>query len=231
MNCEWTQIHEDYKKAKLALWCPKHVDKWSRDEETGYYYMWKAYQEARSAETKDHLLYARILVMMSHERRFRIDDYVLFHKYVGPALDEYRQAIADGQRPTEKELGNAQWEYDALFYQESRADAPYDEQIQAIRGHEKLSEFFFYESQVISFSHSEHNAKLTLQYRSAIATFSFDDVYEIQINADPAVVWVTEFCCYPCFEDKSRIRFDIGDYKITCKAVCVESVEFDAHHT
>ena len=227
MDDTWTRICEDYNKAKSALWYSKHMEHWSRDVEKGYYYMWKAYQEAKKAITKDHLTYARILAMVSSESRYHFNEYERLHKYVIPALDEYRRAVESGQHPTEKELKIIQREYDALFYQESCVNAPFEEQIKNIHGYEKLEKFGFYDSQLIAFQHSEHQAELKLQLDSMIVTLVFDDVYEIFINADPAVIWITEFSCYSYFYDKSMIIFDIGDYRIKCKSISVKSVEYE----
>ena len=104
MDEKWKQIHADYKKAKFALWCPKHCNGWTRDGETGHYYMWKAYHQARTTEPKDHLIYARILSMMASESRGKEFDYDRYHKYVKPAADAYHLAVRAGQNPSDKEL-------------------------------------------------------------------------------------------------------------------------------
>ena len=224
MDQEWTEILADYKKAKFALWCPKGCNQWSRDEETGYYYMWKAYHAAKSATIKDHLIYARILVMMSHERR-NVTEYTRLGKYVQPALEEYRRAVQSGQNPTQKELERIQWEYDFLSYQIAREQAPYDEQEKLISGYEKLIKFGIHDSKPIFFAHTEDQATLKLQYYSEIATFLFRGVDSIHIDVDPLSDYILDFYCYRCFHDKNRITFDIGFYKIICTEVLVESVE------
>ena len=227
MDNIWAEIREDYKKAKYALWFQKRRDGWHRDEATGYYHMCKAYHEAKNSVTKDHLLYGRILMMMSDERRYKITEYERFREYIRPAMDEYRLAVENGQHPTEKEMERIQWEYDFLSWQETCTNAPYEEQVKLIQGYENLGEFSFFDSQVILFQHSEHQAKLKLRYDSLIAAFVFDDVCDIHIDADPAVTWITEFCCYPCFHDKTMITFDTESYCIKCRKISLESIEKD----
>ncbi len=225
INSEWEEIRADYDKAKFALWGSKKLKNWSRDEEIGYYYMWKAYHEAKNSAVKDHLVYARVLNMVSGEYPARLNEYQRLHKYIKPALEEYHLAIESGQFPEKEELDYIQLEHDTLSHRETCMNAPYDEQIKLIKGYKNLGEFSFYDSKIILFQHSEHQAKLKLEYNSMVATFTFHDVYEICINSDPAITWITEFSCYPCFHDKTMITFDIEDYRLKCKAIYLKSIE------
>lgn len=226
MNHEWEGIQSDYNKAKNALWSPqKPQGDWHRDRETGHYYMWKAHHRASEAEPKNELLYARILAMMASEHRFRVDDYALYHKYVKPSLDAYHRAIGTGQHPTEKELASIQLDADLLSYEIECREAPYEEHIRHLQGYEKLERFGIYDSKPLWFEHSEHHARLKLQYCELTATFLFEDVDGIHIDTDPVSDWITEFSCYPCFHNKDLFTFDIGFYRILCSEIIVESVE------
>lgn len=57
----WDTIISDYKEARHCLWCPKNANNWHREENRGYYYLWKAYHFAEEASKKRPLWYARIL--------------------------------------------------------------------------------------------------------------------------------------------------------------------------
>lgn len=130
------------RKAKSALWCPEKPCNWRRDEDTGYYYMWKAYHQAREAEPKDSLLFARILAMIADESR-SICDNDRYRKYVKPSMDAYELAMQNGQEPTEKELEKIRFSADSLSYTLEREHAPYDEQMKFIVGYEKLENLDF----------------------------------------------------------------------------------------
>ena len=57
MDETWSSILEDYEAAKFALWCPDHLGNWRRDDDKGYYHMWKAYYAAITAEEKEPLIF------------------------------------------------------------------------------------------------------------------------------------------------------------------------------
>lgn len=225
MNNEWETIWEDYKKARFVLWCPKHCNDWWRDEETGYYYMWKAYYTAKNAETKENLVYARVLAMMASELSFKIHDYERLHKYIEPALKYYRLAENSEHKPSHKEVEIVQRDYDYLTYRFACEDMPYDEQVKLIDGYEKLSKFGFHDSKVIFFEHNENTARMKLQYDSMIVTFIFNDVWDIKIDTDIGITWINDFYCYRQFWDRNKFVFDIGFYKIYCSRIAVESIE------
>ena len=56
--------------------------------------MWSAYHFALVAddENADHRTFARILAMMSYELAYKISDYDRYHKYLLPAVEEYKKA-------------------------------------------------------------------------------------------------------------------------------------------
>ena len=225
MNEEWQSILDDYKKAKYALWCPKHYNYWERDEDNGYFYMWKAYHAAINAEPKEHILFARILMMMAHEQRFKTSDYLRLKQYVKPAVEQYQLSIQNGDKPTEKELEMSQSEYDALTYQFACEHAPHEEQIKLINGYEKLKSFQFHDSKVIKFEHDENQAFLTLKFDNTEIILKFDDVSDIKIQTDPVCDWIYDFYCYRSFYGKDLLIFDIEFYRILCSSITVESIE------
>jgi hypothetical protein len=225
MNSEWEEIRSDYNKAKEALWCPRGQKNWHREEEIGRYYMWKAYHSACEAEPKDQLLYARILAMMADESRISTSDYKRYHKFIKPAAEAYALAEKAGQHPTDRERENIRLSAESLAYTLACRDASYEEQIRCIKGYEKLDDFGFHDSKPVGFEHTEKTARLKLKYDATTVTFLFEDIFDIHIDTDPLVDWVTEFCCYRSFYDRKRIVFDVGYYKIVCSAVTVERVE------
>lgn len=228
MNEIWRQIFADYNKAKHALWCPKHSNGWSRDEETGHYYMWKAYHLARITEPKDYLIYARILSMMASESRIGVLEYERYHKYVKPAADAYHLAVKAGQRPSDKELEYSYFEADKLEYILNRRDEPDEEQIRNISGYELLSNFQFHDSRFVSFEQTDHNAILKLNFNGCVATFLFEDVETVTSYYHCDNRWVYSFYCYPTFNPDGNdigVVFDIEIYRIVCAKVTVVSCE------
>ena len=228
MDEKWRQILGDYKKAKFALWGTKHSSGWTRDEETGHYYMWKAYHQARTTEPKDYLIYARILSMMASESRGKEFEYDRYHKYVKPAADAYHFAVRAGQSPSDKELEYSYYEADKLEYILKKKEAPYEEQIGYISGHELLSNFYFHDSRFVSFEQNDHNALMKLDYDGNIATFMFEDVDTVQAFYDYDNRWAYTLYCYPTFcpdgvSANNGIVFDIELYKIICAKVTVVS--------
>lgn len=229
MNEEWKQILADYNKAKHALWCPKRGSGgWFRDDEKGHYYMWKAYHHARTAESKDYLVYARILSMMASECRIQGSDYDRYQKYIKPAVEAYHLAVKAGQHPSDKELDRIYFDADNMEYKLNKRNAPYEEQISYISGHELLSDFGFHDSRFVSFEHTGNKAFLKLDYDGRVATFMFEDVENVQTYYDSDNIWVYDFNCYPTFNPKGIIQyngivFDIELYRIVCGKVTVVS--------
>ncbi len=224
MNETWSVILEDYETAKFALWCPKHCENWRRDEDKGYYHMWKAYYAALNAEEKEPLLFARILVMMGDEQNYKQSDYTRLHQYYLPAKEQYQLAIKIGLHPTEKELEKISFYTDSLIYQSECENKPYDMQISYIEGYEVLSDFGFHDSKVIFFSHDENSACMKLKYGKTLE-LRFEEVDDIQIRTDPVCDWINDFHCYPTFYNKQKYVFDIGFYKIICSKIVVSTYE------
>lgn len=224
MNETWSAILKDYETAKFALWCPKHCGHWSRDDNKGYYHMWKAYYAALTAEDKEPLIFARILMMMGDEQHFKQSDYTRLHRYYLPAKEQYQIAIEAGLKPTEKELEYMKHYTDSLIYQFESEDKPYDEQVSYIEGHEILSDFGFHDSKVVFFSHDEKSATMKVKYTKTLE-LRFEEVDDIEIRTDPVCDWINDFYCYPTFYNKKKYVFDIGFYKIICSRIVVSTYE------
>lgn len=225
INDEWAEIFDDYKKARYALWGSRKAKAWCRDEETGRYYMWKAYHRACEAEPKDYLVFARILAMMADESRSSTFDHERYHKFVKPSMEAYELAIEAGQQPAEKELEKIRHWADSLAYILSCEKAPYDEQIKYIKGYEQLEDFQFHDSKPVWFELTGETARLKLKFYDTFVTFLFEGILDIHVDADPVTDWIMEFYCYPCFHDEKKLQFDIGCYKIMCSAISVEKIE------
>ena len=224
MNEAWATILEDYEAAKFALWCPKHCSGWRRDEDKGFYYLWKAYYAALNAEEKEPLLYARILMMMGDEQNYKQSDYTRLHRYYLPAKEQYQIALESGLQPTEKELEKMRLYTDSLTYQFECEDKPFDEQISYIEGHEVLADFDFHDSKVIFFSHDENSAIMKLKYTKTLDLL-FEEGDDIEVRTDPVCDWIGDFYCYPAFYNKNKLVFDIEYYKILCSKIVVVSYE------
>lgn len=223
MNAAWAEILEHYNKAKSALWCPKGSGHWRRDDDAGHYHMWRAYHQACETEPKDDLVFARILAMMAD--KCRILDYERYHKYVKPSVEAYERAIQNGQAPTEKELEKIRRAADALAYVLGRENAPYDEQLKCIDGHEKLEGFGFHDSKPIGFEHTDTTARLKLNDGDVTVTLLFEGLLNVHVDGDPVTNWIMDFYCYPYYYNKNMFVFDVGYYRIICEKVSVESVD------
>lgn len=224
MNETWKTICEDYESARAALWNSKQCSNWRRDEDKGYYHLWKSYYTALNAEEKEPLLFARILMMMGSTQNYKQSDCIRLHRYYLPAKELYEIAIESGLQPTEKELKQMKLHIDILTYQFACEEKPYKEQLAYIEGYENLSDFSFYDSKVVFFSHDENSADLKLKY-SSVLELHFEDVDEIVIRTDPVCDWVNDFYCYPAFHNRNKLIFDIGFYRILCSKIVVTSYE------
>ena len=221
----WEEIISDYDKAKQYLWGSKKASSRCRDEEQGRYYMWKAFHAACEAEPKDHLTFARILMMMASESRMETFDYDRYHKYVEPALAAYERAIEAGQHPSEKELSNIRFAADSMSYILECEAKPYDEQIRHIKGYEKLNDFGFHDSKPIWFEHTEDCARLKLKYGDLAVTLLFEGISDVHVHGEPTTNWIEDIYCYPCFRSELCYTFDVGYYKIICTSISVELIE------
>ena len=223
----WQNIAAHYYTATKCLWGPKTPAGWHRNEDEGMYHLWSAYHDAIQVTEKDELLYARILVMMYEENR-PIDSYTGFHKYMEPAMEAYEKALATAEhKPTDKELEKARNHYNYLKYElEKTADteAILAEAYSLIEGMDKLSDFQFHDSKVISFAHDETNAMLQLEYDHVKIRLNFFDCYDICLNGDPTCIWLDEFYCYRWLYNEKVLTFDVGYYKINCKRITAELV-------
>ena len=85
-------------------------------------------------------------------------------------------------------------------YEMECEQAPFEEQIKQISGYELLDNFGVFDGRPILFEHGLDTAKMKIDYYGKIATFLFEDVYEITFRTfDPTTDWISEFCCYRDF--------------------------------
>lgn len=224
----WKQISTDYNIAKQCLWCPKNASGWHREEDKGTYHLWKAYYEASNSDEKDYLLYARILMMMYHERQHIEHSYTRFHKYIAPAKEAYDKAITDGYIPSDKEIEKIKYYFESLKYElekTSNDSKQIEEGYKCIDGLEAVHDFCFHDSKPIHFEHNKDAALLKLDYDGMVVSFMFMGLYDVEVNGDPTTNWISDFYCYPAFHNKSLLQFDIGYYRILCEKISVVSVE------
>ena len=223
MTKEWETIQTEYDLAKACL-RENGKSGWYREQEEGWYHLWNAYHQAAQCETKEPLLYARILSMMAAEGRFHYSDYDLYHKFEKPAAEAYEAAIAAGQKPTDRELEMIRFQGESMKYQLECEQKDFDDQVRWITGHEKLESFDFHDSKPVHFELTDDSATLTLKYHDVLATFQFEGIIELKIEADPLTDWIFECYCYPCYHNKQLFMFDTGYYKIMCSKISVMDV-------
>jgi len=225
---DWSAIIENYKKARHCFWCPKHhSDGWMRDDENGYYYLMLAYHEAKAMQEKQPLWYSRILYMMADELRYKFPDYVILHKFIGPAVEQFRACHSGTGVPSEKEMEYAQFMYDQLSYKAewtSYDKHSYEEMLSFIEDSDELGEFEFHDSRIVGFTNDGQDAELTLRYGEIAATFHFYGVDQIEAAYDPITSWVYDFWCYPTARGYKYKCFDIEMIKIFCDSIKVVSV-------
>ncbi len=220
-DVSWQEIIDSYKTARFCLWCPKHVDNWSRDDKKGYYHLWFAYYHAENAKEKRQLWYGRILHMMAWEYQHSAQLYVVINRYLAPCLEAYKAAMNTDEKPTDEEYKQAQELYEHYAYQlDNCCSKNYDKSCTFITGWDDSSDFQFHDSEFVSFSQDKGTATLKLKYYDLIATFVFDDVVEAAVlSIDPQYTWIDDFNCYTARHDQTQLVFDIGSIKIQCKSI------------
>lgn len=223
----WLNVRTNYELAKKYLWCPKHANEWHRDEVNGMYHLWTAYNIAVTSTLKENLTYARVLVMMSDEQH-NVDSYTRFHQYIAPAMEAYDRAKAAGKFPTEKEYAKAKRSYDALKYKldkTSGTEEQYEAAYALIEGMDAVPDFCFHDSKPVYFEQTADRAILKLQFHEITVTLEFSEIVDFTAEGDPLTNWINDFYCYPSFHNPELIRFDVGYYRIDCKAIRVIDVQ------
>lgn len=66
---------------------------------------------------------------------------------------------------------------------------------------------------------------MKLEYDDLIVTFRFEGIVDFHSDGDPRATYAFRFWCYPCFDDKDLLTFDVEYYKIICSRIIVEAVE------
>ena len=223
----WEKIAADYKTAKDCLWCPRHSDGWMRQEDKGRCHLWQAYYAAKTSEEKeDPLLYARILMMMSHEN-YNYSDYDRFHKFIGPAKEAYEDAMASGQHVSDKELEEVNRLFNNLQYVLKKTENTTEQIMEAyalVKGLDKIPEFGFHDSKPVHFEYQDDRALLKLDHYGVCVTLEFTGLTDVQVDGDPTCNWINDFYCYPLFWNPKYYYFDVGYYRITCEHIRVIEV-------
>jgi len=223
-HSKWLEIKDDYETAKFCLWCPKNVVTWKRNEELGYYHLWKAYYSAQQEEEKQNLLYARILIMMADEdSKHRFDNYTRFHRYIAPAKEAYERAIKNNEITPDKEYNELIKKYNYLKYMLALEDGS-EESYSLIAGLNDIEDFCFHDAKPKRFVLNGDGAELVIEYYDLAVRLIFKGIFDIQISTDPICDYINEFYCYKHFVIPERIVFDIGFYKIVCEEITAERI-------
>ena len=221
---KWLEIEADYGIAKICLWCPRDAVNWHKDEERGYFHLWKAYYTATKEEKKQNLLYARILIMMGDEDcANRFDNYTRFHRYFAPAKEAYEKAIANNEVIPSEEYEELVEKYKYLKYMLDMEDGA-KESYSMIQGLDKAEAFCFHDAKPKRFEVVGDSAELDIEYYDVTVRLIFKGIFNIQIDTDPICDYINEFYCYKNFDIHERIVFDIGFYKIECEKITAEQI-------
>lgn len=228
-NNNWAEIKNDYDTAYSCLCCPKDCSHWCREDDKGLYHLWKAYYAAQNANTKDDLTYARILMLMNEEAQMQFSEYDRLKKFIETAYEAFVNSAKAGNAPTAKEMEYATYLFNSMSYtmsKEASTHENYEQSLSLIENHELLSEcdFGFHDSKPVYFEHTDKHAILKLRYDEITCTLRFDELYDISVHTDPVIDWISDFCCYQMFHDKTTLCFDIGIYKIICKSIAVTDI-------
>ena len=222
----WHQILEDYHIAKHCFYDCHHEQGWRRDEETGLFHLWRAYHAATMAKEKQNLLFARVLMMMSRENHC-VCNYTKFHRYVSPAMEAYKLALADENQPTQEELDYAQRCFDRLVYEldaTSNSSEQYERAYLLIEGLNQIPDFQFHDSKPVRFEHSNTEATLELCWSETTVQIQFKGVFEIYVSCDPLCNFVNDFYCYRDFDRPHLLIFDICEYRILCEKIIATKI-------
>lgn len=221
MNTEhWAEIIDDCKKARRCLYGSKHSDEWFREENRGHYYLLKAYLAAKESEEKDHIWYARILLMMARESKYTQSNYDILHLYLKPCMEAYHEAVSSNFHISPDEVKAASDEYERCLYAYNCYVRGEDEAYLLIEGLSADDGFQFHDSKVISFSHDMNHACLILEYEGIKKEFEFTGICEINVNcSDFESNWIFDCYCYRPWHTQKLICFDTESYKIICKKI------------
>ena len=165
--------------------------------------------------------------MMASESRYKLSDYIILHKFIIPALEQFKECNADTGMPSKKELQAVNDQYHMLSYEEewtSYDKHSYEEMIGYIDGSEQLGKFYFHDSQVIALAHHGEDVELSLQYGEITAVFYFSKVVQLDASYDPLTAWVYDFSCYPVWGNEKYKVFDLEFIKIIGESIKVKSV-------
>ena len=225
-NGIWEEIIGDFKKARGYLRGRKRLRGgiWYRDEEKGYYHLWKAYHLATAQPEKNSLWYARLLYLMATEFRYKKWEGELLKKYLQPCMDAYENASREGEKVHELEVVWARALYDEVSYiaQNATSDEAAENAYSVVEGLPEDLDFSYHDSRIVSFYHDDSTARLTLDYYGTQVTLRFEDFSEIEANLiDLDIAYISKAYCYQHYRAKNWI-FDIDFYKIHCERICVE---------
>lgn len=226
----WKEIKELYDEAAFCLFNSRKDDIWSRQETKGLYLLWTVYYHAKRLpkEGRDHLTYARILVLMNRENRNK-SNAEQYREYLKPAIEAYDAARLEGKKVNSKEY---EWVKDSMelshydlmhsIYTEENGIAT----CKNMENGEKLleTEFNHCHGKIVYFSYTETEVEIHMYYTGYLAKFRCLDLWRVSVDSDPVAEWEMEIFCYPLYGG-GGYKFEGTTFSVVAERIIVESVE------
>lgn len=246
----WKVIKENYNKAlqclvppdeslardksggKIAEWQDaKSGSYWQRDEIHGLQYLLCAYNEAVVQEEKNHLVFARILMLMFRDYR-GVSEYEQLKMFVAPAVEEYELAVKeDGGLHIKNELNFARDIYDYIkngVDHRSGTQETYEKALKMIDGwNDSIAEkLWFHDAYIEDFhivrkGYNNASADMILSQEGNKFVLHFENVVNLESDVDLGQNYIFDMYC---FRQGDYVVFDIGLFTILCNKVSVKEL-------
>ena len=247
---KWNVIEENYNKALRYLvppdessvkiksdsrvtewWDVNTRSYWQKDELHGLQYLLLAYNEAVKQEEKNHLLFARILMLMYRDYR-GVGEYEQLKLFLAPAIGEYELAVKeDGKLHIEKEIEFARGVHDYVkngVDHRKNSQEVYNEALKLIDGwNDSLAEkLWFHDAYIEDFhivknGHDNASADMVLRQEDNKFLLHFDNVVDLKSDVD---LWQNYIFDMHCYRQGDYLCFDVELFTILCDKVSVKEL-------
>ena len=242
----WDTIEDNYNKALRYLVQPDEApvkvasdskmpegqnsdSYWWRDELHGLQYLLLAYNEAVKQEEKNHLLFARILMLMYRDYR-GASEYEQLKLFLAPAIKEYELAVEENNKlHIEKEVEFAHGVYGYLkniIDHRRGTQETYEKALKLIDGwNDSIAEkLWFHDAYIEDFhivrnGHDNASADMVLRQLDNKFVLHFENVVELKSNVDMYQNYIFDMYCY---HQGDYICFDVELFTILCDKVSVK---------